>query len=127
MPKSISLINSRTQSALLSVVLLLAANASLAAKSQAAEDHGLSASVIASNESPRRNHALTTLPGQRVAGDTSKQNRIKHFVTLKSLSPNKFGTPSALVRQRLALADQSVTYLSFPLTRPRGRAPPASA
>ena len=136
MTKPISMINWRSPRALtslLSVVLVLAGIASPGVQCQTAQDY-YSAPVepparvsIQSKESPRHNHALTSVPGQRVAGDISKQNRIKHFVSHNSLAPRTFGTPAAIVRQRLALTDQSVLYLSFRLSRPGGRAPPASA
>jgi hypothetical protein len=136
MTKFLSITKWRSQKALtslLSVVLLLAVNASLGAKCQAREncsEYGsewLPATSIGSQESPRRNHALTTVPGQRVAGDISKQNRVKHSVTHNSLAPRKVGTPVAIVRQRMALTNQSALHLSFRLSRPGGRAPPASA
>lgn len=136
MTKPLSMISWRAQSVLTSLLLvvLLGANTSLGTNYQASEDHGQSIAEwvpaptsIQSTESPRRNHALPTIPGQRVAGDISKQNRVKHSVTYNGLAPRKFGSPEAIVRQRLALTGQSVLYLSFRLSRPGGRAPPASA
>ena len=73
-----------------------------------------------------RNHALTTFPGQRVAGDISKQNRLKHSESDPGLAPREAGAPS-IIRQRLVVTDRTVLYLSFRLSRPGGRAPPASA
>ena len=74
-----------------------------------------------------RNHALTSSPGQRVAGDISKQNRVKHSLTYIGLAHGEAGAPAAIVRQRLVTTDRSILYLSFRLSRPGGRAPPASA
>ena len=74
-----------------------------------------------------RNHALTSSPGQRVAGDISKQNRVKHSANYIGPVPGEAGAPAAIVRQRLVTTDRSVLYLSFRLSRPGGRAPPASA
>jgi hypothetical protein len=73
-----------------------------------------------------RNYALTTIPGQRTAGDTSKRNRIKHPVTQGWLAPRESGVPATAVHQ-LVSTDRSVLYLSFRVSRPGGRAPPASA
>ena len=72
-----------------------------------------------------RNYALTTIPGQRTAGDTSKQNRVKHPVT-QGLALRESGVPATAVHQLLS-TDRSVLYLSFRVSRPGGRAPPASA
>lgn len=73
-----------------------------------------------------RNYALTNLPDQRTAGDISKQNRVKHSVTHGGL-PTDSGKPAATLHQLLVTTDRSVLYLSFRLSRPGGRAPPASA
>jgi hypothetical protein len=73
-----------------------------------------------------RNYALTTIPGQRTAGDTSKQNRIKHPVTHGGLAPRESGVPATAVHQLLS-TDRSVLYLCFRVSPPGGRAPPASA
>jgi hypothetical protein len=73
-----------------------------------------------------RNYALTTIPCQRTAGDTSKQNRVKHPVTHGGLAPREAGVPATAVHQLLS-TDRSVLYLSFRVSRPGGRAPPASA
>ena len=73
-----------------------------------------------------RNYALTTIPGQRTAGDTSKQNRIKHPVTHGGLAPRESGVPAPAVHHLLN-TDRSVLYLSFRVSPPGGRAPPASA
>jgi hypothetical protein len=73
-----------------------------------------------------RNYALTTIPGQRTAGDTSKQNRVKHPLTQGGLAPRESGVPATAVHQLLS-TDRSVLYLSFRVSRPGGRAPPASA
>src|SRR6476620_7381083 len=73
-----------------------------------------------------RYHALTTLAGERVAADFSKQNRLKHSASDPGLAPRAAGVPS-ITRQRLVTTDRSVLYLSFRLLRPKGRAPPASA
>lgn len=74
-----------------------------------------------------RNYALTNLPDQRTAGDISKQNRVKHSVTHGGLAPTHSGEPAATLHQLLVTTDRSVLYLSFRLSRPGGRAPPASA
>jgi hypothetical protein len=73
-----------------------------------------------------RNYALTTVPGQRTAADTSKQNRVKHPVTHGGLAPRASGVSATAVHQ-LFSTDRSVLYLSFRASRPGGRAPPASA
>ncbi|MGH9875049.1 MAG: hypothetical protein ACRD9S_21545 [Pyrinomonadaceae bacterium] len=82
---------------------------------------------IRSAKTVLRNHALTTFPGQRVAGDLSNQNRVKHSATYKGLAPGEVGAPVAILRQLLVTTDQSALYLSFRLSQPGGRAPPASA
>ena len=74
-----------------------------------------------------RNYALTTLPGQSTAGETSKQNRVKHLITHGGLAPRESGEPATTLHQLLVTTDRSVLYLSFRLSRPGGRAPPASA
>ena len=73
-----------------------------------------------------RNYALTSIPGQRTAGDTSKQNRVKHPVTHGGLAPRESGVPATAVHQLLSTG-RSVLYLSFRISPPGGRAPPASA
>ena len=139
MTKSISIASVRFQSVLstlLLVVLFFSSNASIGAKYQAnrTEDRiGRRAAwmpaptFVRSRESLQRNHALTTLPGQRVAADLSKQNRVKHSLIYNGLAPRQFGAPVAIVRQRLISTDQLVSYLSFRLSRPGGRAPPVFA
>jgi len=74
-----------------------------------------------------RNHALTSSTEQRVAGELSKQNRGKHSLIYCGLAPAKAGASQALTRQRLVNTGQSVLYLSFRSSGPRGRAPPAPA
>ena len=74
-----------------------------------------------------RNPALTSSPGQRLASDLSKQSRGKHSVLYGGLAAATVDAPAALVRQRLVTIDWSVMYLSFRLSRPGGRAPPAAA
>lgn len=137
MTKPIAIIGWRLQNAVTSVllaVLLLGASASFGSSWQSSEDFGQSSvegltepASVQSTESQRPNHALTTVPRQRVAGDISKQGKLKHSISPNSVATRNFGTPAAIVRQRLAVTDQSVTYLSFRLSRPGGRAPPASA
>ena len=74
-----------------------------------------------------RNYALTTVPGQRTAGDASKQNSVKYPVNHRGLAPRESGAPPTAVHQLLVSAERSVSYLSFRLSRPGGRAPPALA
>jgi len=73
-----------------------------------------------------RNYALTTIPGQRTAGNTSKQNRVKHPVTHGGPAPRESGAPATVVHQ-LLITDRSILYLSFRVSCPGGRAPPALA
>ena len=82
---------------------------------------------IRSSKTVLRNHALTSSPGQGVAGDISEQNRVKHSVTYTGLAQGEAGAPAAIIRQRPVNTDRSVLYLSFRLSRPGGRAPPVSA
>jgi hypothetical protein len=82
---------------------------------------------ICSRATPIRNYALTTVPGQPVAGHTSRQNSVKHPVTDGGLAPRESGVPATTVHQLLVATDRSLSYLSFRLSRPGGRAPPASA
>jgi hypothetical protein len=82
---------------------------------------------IRSGKSVLRNHALTTFSGQPVVADHSKQNRGKHSVIYSVLASAKVSAPAAILRERLVTTDRSVLYLSFRLSRPGGRAPPASA
>jgi hypothetical protein len=138
MTKSISMATVRLQSVLstlLLVVLLFSANASIGAKYQAklTEDRSRleaewmpAPTSMRSRECLKRNHALTTFPGQRVAADISKQNRVKHS-PVYGLPPHEFGAPAAIVRQHLITTEQLVSYLSFRLSRPGGRAPPVFA
>jgi hypothetical protein len=74
-----------------------------------------------------RNHALTVSPSQRVAGEFSKQGRTSHSSMHAGLAANEFAAAPKIIRQRLVMTDQSVWYLSFRTSRPRGRAPPVSA
>jgi hypothetical protein len=76
---------------------------------------------------PAREYALKTPPGQRAAGDTSKQDRSKHSVTYGGPVAREFGAPASILRQRRITTEQSVLYLSFRWSRPGGRAPPVSA
>jgi len=73
-----------------------------------------------------RNDVLTNLPDQRTAGDTSKQNHVKHSVT-HGPAPRGSGELAPTLHQLLITTAQAVLYLSFRLSRPGGRAPPASA
>jgi len=82
---------------------------------------------IRSAKSVLRIHALTTFSGQPLAVDPAKQNRGKHSVICSGLAPAKVSAPAALLRERLVTTDRSALYLSFRLSRPGGRAPPASA
>jgi hypothetical protein len=139
MTKSISIATLRFQSVLstlLLVVLFFSSNASIGAKYQAnrTEDRiGRRAewmpapTSMRSRESLQRNHVLTTFPGQRVAADISRQNRVKHSLIYNGLTPREFGAPVAIVRQRLITTERLVSYLSFRLSRPGGRAPPVLA
>jgi hypothetical protein len=74
-----------------------------------------------------RNYALTTVKGQRIVGETSKQNSVKHLVNHVGLSPRESGLPENNVRELLVTTHRSILYLSFRSSRPGGRAPPASA
>jgi len=74
-----------------------------------------------------RNYALTTLADRRTASDTSRQNRVKHSLTHGGLAPRESGEPATTLHQLLVTTERSVLYLSFRLSRPGGRAPPASA
>jgi hypothetical protein len=106
--------------------LLFSSSVTFNGKNQAGETHGKSGpSAIRSTTALFRNYALNTLPDQRTAGDTSKQNRVKHSVTHGGLSPRETGDPATL-HQVLVATDRSVLYLSFRLSRPGGRAPPVS-
>jgi hypothetical protein len=113
---------------LLLVGLLFSSRTSLNAKTQARQaEEKPGPTSIRSARTVLRNHALTSSPGKRVAGDLSKQNRVKHSATYNGLAPGEAGAPAAIVKQRLVTTDRSVLYLSFRLSRPGGRAPPASA
>jgi len=113
---------------LLLVGLLFSSGTSRNAKIQARQtEEKPGPTSIHSAKPVLRNHALTSSPGQRVAGDISKQNRLKHSATYIGLAPGEAGVPTAIVRQRLVTTDRSVLYLSFRLSRPGGRAPPAFA
>ena len=113
---------------LLLVGLLFSSGTSRNAKAQAGQtEEKPGPTSIRSARTVLRNHALTSSPEQRVAGDISKQNRVKHSATYIGLAPAEAGAPAAIVRQRLVTTDRSVLYLSFRLSRPGGRAPPASA
>lgn len=74
-----------------------------------------------------RNYALTTLPDQRTAGHVFKENRVKHLVTPSGPGRRVSGVPATIVHQLLVSTDRSVLFLSLRLSRPGGRAPPASA
>jgi len=113
---------------LLLVGLLFSSGTSRNAKAQARQtEEKPGPTSIRSAKTVLRNHALTSSPEQRVAGDLSKQNRVKHSATYIGLAPAAAGAPAATVIQRLVTTDRSVLYLSFRLSRPGGRAPPASA
>jgi hypothetical protein len=109
-------------------VLLFSSSVTFGARNPAAQANGESTPAsIGSAAGPLRNYALTTLPDQRTAGVTSKQNRVKHSVTHGGLTPRETGEPATTLRQLLVVTDRSVLYLSCRLSRPGGRAPPASA
>ena len=113
---------------LLLVGLLFSSSVSPNAKTQARQtEEKPGPTAIHSAKTVLRNHALTSSPGQRVAGDIFKQNRVKHSVTYTGLAQGEAGAPAAIIRQRLVNTDRSVLYLSFRLSRPGGRAPPVSA
>lgn len=121
--RSPSLINK-----LLLVGLFLSSFTSWNVVNQARQSEGKPAPTsIRSANTVMRNHALTSSPGQRVAGAISKQSRIRHSGTYSGLLPGEAGAPPAIVRQPLVITDRSVLYLSFRLSRPGGRAPPAFA
>lgn len=139
MTKPVSITWVRLQSGLSSLLLLvlfLSVNASPSANSPAklAEDRiGQRTEWMPAPASVRptdsflRDYALITVAGQRVARDISKQNRDKRSLIYNGLAPRQFGAPPATVRRRLIVTYQSVLYLSFLLSRPLGRGPPASA
>jgi hypothetical protein len=74
-----------------------------------------------------RNYALTTVPCQRIARDTSKLKSVKHPIPHAGLSPRESDVPANSVHQLLVTSQRSILYLSFRSSRPSGRAPPASA
>jgi hypothetical protein len=83
--------------------------------------------AVGSASTVLRNYALTSIPGQRTAADLSKQNRVNHLVAYDGPAAAEVGPLPAIAREFLAVTDHSVLYLSFRLSRPGGRAPPASA
>jgi hypothetical protein len=113
----------RFYSGLLLGSLLFSSTATFTANRQTKTE---SAASIRSSLTLFRNYALTTLPDQRTAGDTSKQNRLKHSVTHGGLAPKETGEPARTLRQ-LITTERSGVYLSCRLSRPGGRAPPAFA
>jgi hypothetical protein len=74
-----------------------------------------------------RNYALTTLSGQRAAGHAAKENRVKDSVAPGVLSRRVSRVPASIVHHPFAATGRPVSYLSLRLSRPGGRAPPASA
>jgi hypothetical protein len=138
MKRSLSNSSPGKQSLLTSFLLvaLIFSSASAGAKYQGKFQAGFQKGQTAEKAEPAsvsftstvlRNHALTTFPGQYVASDTAKQNRFKYSASYPVLAPGRFGAPAAIVRQLLVTTDRSALYLSFCLSRPGGRAPPASA
>ncbi len=73
-----------------------------------------------------RNYALTTLPDLRTAGHAAKQSRVKDSIAPGELARRVSLAPASIVHQLLAATGRSVLYLSLRLSRPGGRAPPAS-
>ena len=74
-----------------------------------------------------RTYALGSFQGQRTAGDTSKQNRVKHPLTDSGLVSARFASLNGTIGRRLVADNASVFNSSFHHSRTRGRAPPLSA
>ena len=112
---------------LLLVGLLLSSTSSIAKveRRQSAERSG--PTRIHQAKTVLRDHALTSSAGPQVAGDLSQQKRGKHSLNYIGLAPAKVSALTAFVRLRPRTTDRSFWYLSLRLSRPRGRAPPASA
>ena len=108
--------------------LLFSSSASFSGKNQASHtsDDFLGPIAIGSIAPLFRNYALTTLPDQRTAADTSKQNRVKYSVSHGGVVSAGAVQPASTLRGLLVNTDRSILYLSFRLSRPGGRAPPAS-
>lgn len=118
----------RPLTCLLLVGLLFSSSAVFGAGNSADQREGESGPTsIRSAAALFRNYALTTLPGQRTASDLSKQNGVNRPVTHGGLAPGESGVPAATLHQLIVTTDRSALYLSFRLSRPGGRAPPASA
>jgi Tfp pilus assembly protein FimT len=115
---------------LLTALLLVAVLSSFAAavvKSHAPQAAGTSAPAsVSSAVTLLSDHAVTTRPGQRLASDASKQNRLRHSLIYAALTP-RVGLAATAVKRFLVTPEQSVSYLSFRLSRTGGRAPPVSA
>jgi hypothetical protein len=114
--------------ALLLVGSLFSSSSSLNAKVKPRESQrNPDPTAVGSAKTVWRTYALTTIPAQRPAADLSKQNRVKHLVTYSGTAAKEVGPLPAIAREFLAVTDHSLLYLSFRLSRPGGRAPPAFA
>jgi hypothetical protein len=107
------------------VGLLFSASASGNARNRAKEEEG--SSSVRSAGSGFRDYALTSVPNQRTASHLSKKNSAKHPVNHGGLSPIESAAPAATGHEIFVATDRSVLYLSFRVSPPGGRAPPASA
>ena len=107
--------------------LLFSSSASFSGKNQGRQTSDDSGPIAIRSVAPLfRNYALTTLPDQRTAADTSKQNRVKYSVSHGGVAPAAGIPPATTLRGLLVTTNRSILYLSFRLSRPGGRAPPVS-
>jgi hypothetical protein len=74
-----------------------------------------------------RSYALTSFHSQLTAGDSSKENRVRHPIITFWLVPRKLIVPNAASGLRLIIDDGHLLYLSARFSRPIGRGPPPSA
>lgn len=119
---------SRSYMIALLLVPLLLSSVSLNAKVRPRQsEHKPGPTAVSSASTVWRNYALTSIPGQRTAADLSKQNRINHAIAYGGPAAGEVGPLPAIAREFLAVTDRSILYLSFRLSRPGGRAPPAFA
>jgi hypothetical protein len=130
MIRLINTTSQRSRSYVIALLLgsLLLSSVSLNAKVRSRQsEHKPGPAAVGSASTVLRNYALTSIPGQRTAADLSKQNRVNHLIAYGGPAAGEVGPLPAIEREFLAVTDQSVLYLSFRLSRPGGRAPPASA
>jgi hypothetical protein len=118
--------SSRLVTSFLLVGLMFSATAAVGARNSPEKNPEQSGpNLVRSAAALSRLHLLTAVSSQRIASDISKQNSIKRAFAHGGLTQPEF-LLSANTLLLLVATERSLSYLSFRLSRPGGRAPPAS-